>query len=109
MYGTLIDRHFAKIGARAKVYRDLPRDNTAVKIDIGHDDEGEYFDITVAGSRLADLRVLDAQPRVRHLLLSPRMESRSQNPCADTTSGIGSWRRFPNGLRYHRSRRRLMP
>ena len=42
MNAHLIERHFAKIGARAKVDVGLRRQSVA--IDIGNDVEGEYFD-----------------------------------------------------------------
>ena len=69
MNAHLIERHFAKIGARAKVHPETRRDRTGVTIDIGHDGEGEFFDIALAQPRLADVRVVDTQPPIRHLLL----------------------------------------
>lgn len=70
MNAHLIERHFAKIGARAKVHPETRRSRTdGVTIDIGHDGEGEFFDIALARTSPADVRVVDAQPRIRHLLL----------------------------------------
>lgn len=70
MNAHLIERHFAKIGARAKVHPETRRNRTnGVTIDIGHDGEGEFFDIAMARTSRADVRVVDAQPRIRHLLL----------------------------------------
>jgi hypothetical protein len=67
-----IQRKFAKIGARAKVRTDLGRSRRdGVAIDIRRDREGEYFDIAV-GRDQPELNVLDAQPRLRHLLLMSR-------------------------------------
>src|SRR5687768_7081573 len=67
MNAHLVERHFAKIGARAKVH---PDDRAgAVKIDIGRDSEGEFFDIALTHRSLAEVRVVDAQPQIRHLLL----------------------------------------
>jgi hypothetical protein len=43
--------------------------SNGVTIDIGHDGEGEFFDIAMARTSRADVRVVDAQPRIRHLLL----------------------------------------
>ena len=74
MNAHLIERHFAKIGARAKVHPETRRDRTGVTIDIGHDVEGEFFDIALAQPRLADVRVVDTQPRIRHLLLMSEQE-----------------------------------
>ena len=74
MNAHLIERHFAKIGARAKVHPETRRDRTGVTIDIGHDGEGEFFDIALAQPRLADVRVVDTQPRIRHLLLMSEQE-----------------------------------
>ncbi len=65
----LIERHFAQIGARAQVRPDTRRGGTGVTIDIGRDSEGEFFDIALAQPRPADVRVVDTQPRIRHLLL----------------------------------------
>lgn len=65
-----IERHFEKIGARAKVRPDTRRwVNNDVRIDIGHDREGEFFDIALRHPQQAELRVVDTQPRLRHLLL----------------------------------------
>lgn len=75
MNAHVIERHFAKIGARAKVHPETRRGRTTgVTIDIGHDGEGEFFDIALAQPRLTDVRVVDAQPRIRHLLLMSEQE-----------------------------------
>ena len=66
----LIERHFAKIGARAKVSADSRRFGGNVSIDVARDSGGEFFDIAV--SREDSLAVVDAQPRIRHLLLMSR-------------------------------------
>jgi len=65
-----IERHFGRIGARARVHSDTqPGRDGSVSIDIGHDDEGEFFDIAMRRITTADVRVVDIQPRIRHLLL----------------------------------------
>ncbi len=70
MSAQLIERHFAKIGARAKVDVSVSRRlRSNVAIDIGLDSEGEYFDVSVIPSRELDLRVIDMRPQERHLLL----------------------------------------
>ena len=74
MKAQLIQRHFAKIGARSNVYTDLVRAATGVSIDIGRDADGEFFDIAVNQRAIADLSVLDVQPRMRHLLLMSHQE-----------------------------------
>lgn len=66
---THIARQFAKIGARAKLRVDRPM---GVSIDIGRDDEGEFFDIALGRATVPDLTILDAQPQLRHLLLMSR-------------------------------------
>lgn len=67
MNAQFIERHFAKIGARAKVHDG--RTGAGVSIDIGRDGEGEFFDISLAPRFAAELSVVDAQSRIRHLLL----------------------------------------
>ncbi len=70
MNAHFIERHFAKIGARAKVNADSMRFGGNVSIDIAHDPEGEFFDIYIG--RVDSLSVVDVQPRIRHLLLMSR-------------------------------------
>lgn len=73
MNTQLIERHFAKIGARANVHANRRRNvRTGVSIDIGRDREGEFFDIAIGRDSAPELTVLDAQPRLRHLLLMSR-------------------------------------
>lgn len=69
MNTQVIERQFAKIGARARVHVEQ---RSGVSIDVGRDDEGEFFDIAVERGSRPDLAVLDAQPRIRHLLLMSR-------------------------------------
>lgn len=76
MNTQLIERHFAKIGARAKVRGDLNRNvRASVSIDIGQDADGEFFDIASSRNNASELTVIAAQPRLRHLLLMSRDES----------------------------------
>jgi hypothetical protein len=69
-----IERHFAKIGARAKLsaggHRRFRIDG--VSIDVGRDGDGEFFDVAVPRSSEIELAVLDVQPPQRHLLLMAR-------------------------------------
>ena len=70
MNAHMIERQFERIGARAKVHADLRRNaRPGVSIDIGNDKVGEFFDIAIGRDDVPDLRVVDAQPRIRHLLL----------------------------------------
>jgi len=70
MNAQVIERQFKKIGARAKITADAQRFGGTVRLDIGHDREGEFFDVGVGKTH--DLYVADAQPRIRHLLLTSR-------------------------------------
>ena len=75
MNAHMIERQFAKIGARASVRNDAQRNvDTGVRIDIGHDTEGEFFDIAVTRGSTSGLVVVDTQPRLRHLLLLSRQD-----------------------------------
>ena len=75
MNAHMIERQFAKIGARALVRNDARRNaDTGVRIDIGHDLEGEFFDIAVTRGSTSGLVVVDTQPRLRHLLLLSRQD-----------------------------------
>jgi hypothetical protein len=69
MNAQLIERQFAKIGARAMVRLEDQRRAGGVSLDIGRDAEGEYFDIAMPRIDRPDVRVLDIQPRLRHLLM----------------------------------------
>lgn len=73
MEARLLERHFAKIGARAKLRTDKRRNGTGgVSIDIGTDRLGEFFDIAVGEPEPDELNVVDAEPRLRHLVLMSR-------------------------------------
>jgi len=70
MNAHLIEKQFERIGARAKVHADHRRfARTGVSIDVGNDKDGEFFDIEVGREDFANLHVVDAKPRSRHLLL----------------------------------------
>lgn len=75
MNTNIIERQFSKIGARAKVRALNDRfARTGVRIDIGNDEEGEFFDIAFRRDERPELLVVDAQPSMRHLLLMSREE-----------------------------------
>jgi hypothetical protein len=67
-----IERHFARIGARARVQAAGRPVRTGVSVDVGRDAQGEFFDISIDRASPMELTVLDAQPRIRHLLLMSR-------------------------------------
>lgn len=65
-----IERQFERIGARVKVHAATGRRAVSgVSIDIDRDGKGEFFDIAIGRDDVPDLRVVDCQPRIRHLLL----------------------------------------
>ena len=69
----LLERHFAKIGARAKLRTQTRRNRVdGVSIDIGTDRDGEFFDIALGRREPEEIIVLDANPRMRHLVLMSR-------------------------------------
>jgi hypothetical protein len=73
MNADILLRHFERIGARVKVdVSRLAPGSTGVRIDIGRDSDGEFFEIGVARDTAPNLTVLDARPQLRHLLLMSR-------------------------------------
>ena len=73
---NVLQRQFARIGARAQVrWLDGPRVRGSVALDIVHDRVGELFDIRVSKDVPADVEVLHAEPKQRHLLLMSRSET----------------------------------
>lgn len=67
-------RSFARIGARARVrFSDRPVTG-GVALDIAEDRAGELFDVRVAQGTEPELLVLNAEPRLRHLVLMARNE-----------------------------------
>ena len=51
-----------------------------VRIDIGHDRRGEYFDVKVRGDQRVSVDAIDVQARERHLLLAVRDTDRNGLP-----------------------------
>lgn len=78
MNTQLLCEKFERIGARVKVAPDPRVDR--VKIDIGHDRKGEFFDVKVGDPRHLAVDAIDLRARERHLLLSVRDEDRSGLP-----------------------------
>ena len=62
-------RHFSRIGARLKIQEPRAWQSVKVRIDVGRDRSGEFFDI-----RCIDVvpEILDVQPASRHLVLMVR-------------------------------------
>ena len=75
MGNDVLERHFAKMGARLNV-RPLVGSTRrgAVRVNVLHDRRGEYFDIEA--SQDVQLDVIDVRPKVRHLLLLARLDGR---------------------------------
>ena len=74
---SLLQRKFARMGARLKLREDTRRPTPApvgVRLDIGRDDGGEFFDIAIPQAQPAEVEVLDVQPAERHLLVLVREE-----------------------------------
>ena len=73
MDNELITKKFERMGARAR-FRDFRPSGrrimtAAIRIDIAHDEKGEYFDLVINPDRAPRLRVPDLRPEDRHLLL----------------------------------------
>jgi hypothetical protein len=60
-------QHFSRIGARLKVQGPGPRQGEKVRIDVGRDRSGEFFDIRCQQG--CEPELLDVQAVSRHLLL----------------------------------------
>ena len=70
-----IEKQFRRIGARARIRTaEQASQSENVVIDIGRDEDGEFFDLALPRERRPRLTVLDAQPKDRHLVLMSRNE-----------------------------------
>jgi hypothetical protein len=74
MDAVILTRKFNSLGARLRLGR---LDRGDVRLDIGHDDAGEYFDLRVNDRWVDALEVIDAKPRERHLLLMAKTRETS--------------------------------
>lgn len=74
MDSELLQKSFARMGARVKVRDDVPNIQRS-NIDIGVDREGEYFDISVRLHDPVEYEVIDLQPKMKHLLLMARRDT----------------------------------
>jgi hypothetical protein len=68
----LLDKKFARMGARLKIADRPGRGNGLVRLDVRSDNRGEFFEIARSVRALAEIDVLDVQPGERHLLLLVR-------------------------------------
>ena len=76
----LLVNRFALMGARARIREALNSRRLLVTpgIDIGLDDEGEFFDIRLARDERVEYEVVDVRPDMRHLLLLGRREGEKE-------------------------------
>jgi hypothetical protein len=73
MGNQLLERHFSRLGARAKIMEiATPTWRTRPGIDIGTDKSGEFFDIKIAQDDDVSYEVVDLRRDMRHLLLMAR-------------------------------------
>ncbi len=63
-------RHFSRMGARVFVRGPGPRQREKIRIDVGRDRSGEFFDIRSEVGVVPE--ILDVQPSARHLVLMVR-------------------------------------
>jgi hypothetical protein len=71
---SVLQRHFSRIGARARfTWQDRVRNS--VTLDIAHDQLGEIFDIRASQQQRVEVDVLHLEPRQRHLLLMTHTET----------------------------------
>ena len=63
-------RHFFRIGARLKIQEPNTPQSVKVRIDVGRDRSGEFFDIRCFEGTIPE--ILDVQPPARHLVLMVR-------------------------------------
>lgn len=63
-------RHFSRMGARLKIQEPNARQLEKVRIDVGRDRGGEFFDVRCRDGMVPE--ILDVQPGSRHLVLMVR-------------------------------------
>lgn len=69
----LLEKHFSRMGARAKVFEiPAPTWRHRPGIDIGTDKQGEFFDIKISRGDEVSYEVIDLNKNLRHLLLMAR-------------------------------------
>src|SRR5258708_31126809 len=70
MTTEVLRRHFSRMGARLKVRGPGARQGEKVRIDVGRDRDGEFFDVCCQDGLMPE--ILDVQPDTRHLVLMVR-------------------------------------
>src|SRR5437879_1466662 len=70
MTTEVLRRHFSRMGARLKVRGPGARQGEKVRIDVGRDRDGEFFDVRCQDGLMPE--ILDVQPDTRHLVLMVR-------------------------------------
>lgn len=63
-------RQFSRMGARLKIQEPHARQSAKVRIDVGRDRNGEFFDIRLGDGAVPE--ILDVQSAARHLVLMVR-------------------------------------
>jgi hypothetical protein len=79
MNNQLIEKHFARMGARVRLV-EVPDDRWRfpVGIDIGTDRKGDFFDIRIATGDDVSYEAIDIRRDLRHLLLLARRENNKE-------------------------------
>src|SRR5258708_13304969 len=70
MTTEVLRRHYSRVGARLKVGGPGGRQGEKVRIDVGRDRDGEFFDVRCQDGLMPE--ILDVQPAARHLVLMVR-------------------------------------
>src|SRR5258708_7702792 len=70
MTTEVLRRHFSRMGARLKIRGPGPWQGEKVRIDVGRDRDGEFFDVRCQDGLMPE--ILDVQPAARHLVLMVR-------------------------------------
>ncbi len=70
MTTEVLRRHFSRMGARLLVRGPGPWQEEKVRIDVGRDRDGEFFDVRCQNGLVPE--ILDVQPDARHLVLMVR-------------------------------------
>ncbi len=73
MSASILERHFARIGARIEVsQRATPNRGTTFAIDVAQGKKGSFLDVVLSDDEQQHVEVVDVQPKRRHLLLMVR-------------------------------------
>ncbi len=72
---ALVEKHFARLGARVQIVPPRSRFRPQFGIDIATDARGEYFIVEVPPAERLELLPLEVRPDLRHLLLLARRDA----------------------------------